>query len=83
MIGHLSQQLESCKSDLAAKVEYIAQLEEDLAAKDELIKEQSEAVAEYREELGRVEDSLYQPLGLCSRRHRQAEARRRTRRRPR
>ena len=82
MIGHLSQQLESCKSDLAAKVEYIAHLEEDLAAKDELIKEQSEAVAEYREELGRVEDSFYQP-GLCSRRHRQAEARRRTRRRPR
>ena len=82
MIGHLSQQLESCKSDLAAKVEYIAHLEEDLAAKDELIKEQSEAVAEYREELGRVEDSLYQP-GPCSRRHRQAEARRRTRRRPR
>ena len=57
LIEHLSQQLETCKSQIEAKTSYIAALEEDMAVKEEQL-------GEYREEFSKLEDSMH-GLRLC------------------
>jgi len=61
LIEHLSQQLELYKSQVSAKTDYIANLEEDLVVKEDMIKDQNEAINDYREEILRMEESMYQP----------------------
>lgn len=59
LIEHLSQQLETCKSQIEAKTSYIAALEDDLAVKEEVIRDQADQLGECRGEITKVEDSLY------------------------
>ena len=87
LVEHLSQQLESCKSDLAAKMDYIVTLEDDLAVKNDVIKDQGETINDYREEILRMEESMYEPRDCPvleqQRRQRRLSRRHRKRRTPR
>ena len=61
LIEHLSQQLESYKSQISAKMDYIATLEDDIASKDDVIKDQNHTIKEYRKEIVRMDESMYHP----------------------
>ena len=56
LIDHLGQKLDACKSEIAAKNDYITTLEEDLAVKNDIIKEQNETIRDYRKDI-QLEDS--------------------------
>ena len=56
---HLSQQLESYKSELSSKLEHISVLQTELADKEDVIKEQLDTITDYREEMVRLGDNTY------------------------
>ena len=64
MVEHLSQQLESYKCELASKREQISVLHTELADKEDLIKDQLDTITEYREEMVRLGDNMYEAR-LC------------------
>ena len=57
---HLSQQLESYKCELSSKREQITVLHTELADKEDLIKDQLDTINEYREEMVRLGDNMYE-----------------------
>ena len=60
LVEHLSQQLESYKSELSSKLEHITVLQTELADKEDIIKEQLDTITDYREEMVRLEDNMYE-----------------------
>ena len=59
LVEHLSQQLESYKSELSSKLEHISVLQTELADKEDVIKEQLDTITDYREEMVRLGDNTY------------------------
>ena len=60
LVEHLSQQLESYKCELSSKREQITVLHTELADKEDLIKDQLDTINEYREEMVRLGDNMYE-----------------------
>ena len=60
LVEHLSQQLESYKCELSGKREEITVLHTELADKEDLIRDQLDTINEYREEMVRLGDNMYE-----------------------